>query len=90
MNKVAQSFTVEFEHYSFGVFVVDSDFSSVVEHVRFLDFTMALHGSGHTPTGLLGRTVHASEERSVAPSLEDFIVSDGILGNDFVLNKFNL
>ena len=90
MNKASQSFTVEFDRYTFNVFVVDEHFSAVGERVRFLDFTMTLHGSGHTPTGLLGRTVHAASGRAVSPTLEDFLVTDGILGSGFALNKFNL
>ena len=90
LNEVSQSFTVDFDRYSFGVFVIDQHFSAVRERVRFLDFTLSLHGSEHAPAGLLGRTVHAGTERAAPATIEDFLVSDGILGSDFAVNKFNL
>ena len=91
LNKASQSLTIDFDRYSFSVFVIDEQFQAVRERVRFLDFTVSLHGEGHEPAGLLGRTIHMGKPGRAEPEqLEDFLVSDGILGRAFKKNRFGL
>lgn len=53
---------------------------------------VSLLSQGHTPHGVVGRTLMVNGARQVRDeelgSQEDFLVHDGLLGSDFVFNRF--